>query len=309
MRAKNEFGCSPEDLKKLNYLSARNPHHRGFSPMKLYLKTEAKYLGGKRRQEKIQKRQKRDQESIDYKKSKMDKWLGVKFREVDKLIQHFILGDFMSGKNTKMKLRDVKARNRARERVIRILNECPRAHPDAAFQFCLNYPMGGPTEFRELKDKVRAAFRLEGRRIFRYASEKRPYGLVIKDNLRGTPLESDCHEYLQQDASAVVHSHLIKLCDDKTAKEIMQHSVMREFISTSLPEDRVAEKMLKAWRESSARRVELESALHARCLDRYAASYVCERYVYGVDDDLGRVLSKIEEIEDESDWKASWSDY
>jgi len=274
--------------------------------MKLYLKIEAKYLGGKRRSEKIQKKQKRDQESINYKKGKMDKWLGAKFREVDKFIQHFILGDFMSGRNTKMKLRDVKARNLVRERVIQILNECPLAHPDAAFTFCMNNPMGGPTEFRELKDKIKAAFRLEHRRIFRLADEK-TYG--FKNRLHGTPLETEWREYLQHDASAMVHGHLVKLCDQDTAKAIMRHPILTEHISQSLPEDRVAENMLKAFRESGPRRVKLESALHASGRGSYATSYISERYIYGVDDDLDSVLMKIEELEERSHWKGCWSDY
>ena len=60
---------------------------------------------------------------------------------------------------------------------------------EAAFDFCMSYPDGGPAEFSTAKEKCKTVFRLVGSRIMRLLSRQDRRGL------KNTPLEDVAYVY------------------------------------------------------------------------------------------------------------------
>ena len=81
----------------------------------------------------------------------------------------FMLGDYLrTVGTTRIQRQDVKRRFDVLKRVEDILEICPDAHPEAAFDLCVTQSDAGPVEFRALKDKIRQVFRAESGRILRH---------------------------------------------------------------------------------------------------------------------------------------------
>ena len=107
----------------------------------------------------------------------------------NRVVWNVLLGDYLKCETPQIKLEDVFKRVAVLDRVEEILETCPGAHPEAAFDFCVMHSRSGPAEFQELKQKIRRVFRIEGRRILQHLCP------MEVDLLKGTPLEDavrDC---------------------------------------------------------------------------------------------------------------------
>lgn len=306
--AMSDYGCAHADLGQLAYHSVRNPHHKSWSPMKLYLKAEAKYLGD-RRQEKRDAQKQHRQLKITKKKQTLEKRLGTSLKRMDRVIRYFLLGDYLSKPTgTSMKARDVKARYAALDRVTEILKAHPKAHPGAVFDFCMDYADCGPTEFAELREKIRLVFRLEGHRIFRL-SEVRSKGIdEAKMFLKKTPLGDDFVESLET-SRTLVRTHLARMSDAETASKIMNHaSLVNAELLRDFPEDRIARKVFKTWTRTQRKRQryqELQKALKSAGFS-YARSDIEECYLDG-QIDVEEAVSRVQQIVGHKREREWWS--
>ena len=129
------------------------------------------------------------------------------------------------------------------DRVMQIREACVGAHPDAAFEFCLDYPDGGPLEFQELREKMRSVFRLEGARILYNLPKSK------RESLKETPLADVYAEFEARDARQIVHSHLEKMVGGGTAAEIMAHPACQHRLKIGGFEPSVAQKLVEFWEE------------------------------------------------------------
>ena len=126
-------------------------------------------------------------------------------------------------------------------RVLEILHECPGAHPGAAFDFCVQYPAAGPVEFRELKEKMRRVFRIEGHRIFRHLSHAESLAL------RNTPLQGDVFQ--TEEGRIDIQMHLTEHIDVTLADKIMTHPDSQRYIDCGGEASVLATKLLEFWTE------------------------------------------------------------
>ena len=144
-------------------------------------------------------------------------------------------------------------------RVQRILQHCPRAHPDAVFDFCLQNPKAGPAEFCEEKQKTEQIFRLCGEKIMKYVDDRQfpevPY-------LLDTPLEKEYLDFKERHLR-LIHSNLLKYVDSDTADEMMIEPDSRRQIRYGNHEPQVAQKLVEAW--------------NARCLAETTRQYEAVR--------------------------------
>ena len=108
----------------------------------------------------------------------------------NRVVWTVLLGDYLTCETPKIKLEDVFKRVAVLDRVEEILETCPGAHPEAAFDFCVMHSRSGPAEFQELKQKIRTVFRIEGRRILQHLCP------MEMDLLKGTPLEDEAREFV-----------------------------------------------------------------------------------------------------------------
>jgi len=280
-RAMTDYGCTHADLSVLDYESQPNPVDPKGRPMKLYLKAEAEYLGNKRREMQLEEKAKRELGAIIGKKSALEMRLGTNLGKMDRLIRHFLLGDYLSkGAETKTSQEDVEARYAALPRVVEILKTCPGAHPEAAFTFCLDHPTDGPAEFQALKEKVRAVFRLEGARIF----HKLPYPEHIQFYIMGTPLEDVYEEFLNRDSRAIVRGHLLKWCSEQTADQIISYPACQSRLDRRDDEEMTAKSLMEFWNEKDdrAKRMErLKAEFELRKVLWPPECQLCEMYVNG----------------------------
>lgn len=236
--AKKTFYCTEDDLKTLN----KSTDHELSSP--LYIAAEVAYLGSigngmyvkpslketrfevmyilrhyaeirpsipkaqylrieqqkkKERQEQIEKA------TMEYKMA-LVKMKVLSRRDLDPVVLHFLLGDFLSkGNGTVISMEDFEKRWSVLDRVEAILRECKFVHLEGAFTFCLEFPNGGPQEFQILKEKMQMVFRFFGKLIFYHASGPCPYE---SRRYEGTPLIEDYMEYERFYAKEILHNHL-----------------------------------------------------------------------------------------------------
>ena len=128
-------------------------------------------------------------------------------------------------------------------RVQKILQHCPRAHPDAAFDFCLQNPKAGPTEFCEEKQKMEQIFRLCGERIMKFVD-----GRVFPEvpYLLDTPLEEEYLDFKERHLR-LIHSNLLNYVDSDTANAMMIQPDSQRHIRYGHHEPQVAQKLVEAW--------------------------------------------------------------
>jgi len=286
------YGCVDEDLEKLPHQTMQIPCHGSSLSIKLYPKVRAWCLGYKRRarerRERATERAEREEqlrkERIDKLRKKrrlIEKQLRTDLKKMDRVILRFLLGDYLSKlRGTRTKGIDVKACYAALGRVKEILKACPRAHPGAVFDFCVAHPHGGPTEFAELRDKIRRVFQLEGDRIFRLSGIRSEGVWAVKSSLEKTPLKADFDEHLQTSRS-IVRSHLVRLADAETADKIMKRASLIDTELTDLSEERVAQKLYEIWTWESKRSQKHEKALKSENLRFASRDHIVSRCMGG----------------------------
>lgn len=124
---KSFFGYTVADLAEINpgwkeFCTARGYARKAAN---MYLFAEVLYLAKRRR------------------KVNLEKATGVALKNVDPVVRHFILGDYLKDISTeKWKEQFYCARRRclALGRVTEILQSCKRAHPKAVIDFCVENP-------------------------------------------------------------------------------------------------------------------------------------------------------------------------
>ena len=83
----------------------------------------------------------------------------------------FLLQDYLKEWKPATKLEDVWERWQVFPRVQEILDNCPGARPDAAFDFCLRYHRAGAAEFLHAKSSAQQVFYLFGNKIMGYLKD------------------------------------------------------------------------------------------------------------------------------------------
>jgi len=194
------LGCDWHEMNTLNY-KLRQPRGSSVEPgPRLYLYAEMKFLAERKKIRELEKQS------------------GIRLKHIDPVIRHFLLGDYLRCDDETDTIETVLKRCRVLERVTEIAKFCDRAHPGAAFDFCLSNPTkAGVKEFQELKEKMNLAFHLERGRIFRSLNLHKQFEL-----LRNSALRNDYLEYWSRDWLGLVRVHLTKQVSRKTADEIMR---------------------------------------------------------------------------------------
>lgn len=173
--ATNFFGCKLVELKRLNFTT------RKLQPqVKLYLRAEVKYLTEIRKVKELEEK------------------AGIQLKSVDPVLRHFLLGSYLQRETVEDSLEVVLKRCSVLDRVTEIVKTCKKAHPGAAFDFCLDNPESGPKEFQDLKDKMRLALHIERARIMSEVPEE------YRWRLRNTALEDLYEDFMTHDWRSLV---------------------------------------------------------------------------------------------------------
>jgi len=245
--------CSNSDLAQLQHLSLIDASGRR---VRMFLRGEVRYLRNLRRKEHLERH------------------LAISLKRVNWKIRRYLLGDYLT-QLTKCEtpLERIEQRRCVLSRVKKILKKCPRAHPDAAFDFCVAHPGAGHTEFRILKDKLRQVFRLEGRRILANLPKDE------REKLKDGPLADVLNDFEQRDSDELVRCYLRRWFGDETVDTVMVDPAWRRRPWAVGPEDRVASELKEFWSEKMKRRDELTAALMKRNLSLPENCQHCMDYV------------------------------
>ena len=153
-------------------IRTRQGHHP-----RLFFLAETKYYGEVRKAMYAKEREQNGlvQNILNKRRQILLRSLGLtpaEFVSADKrLAMIFLLKDYLKEWKPATKLEDVWERCRAFSRVQEILQNCPGARPDAAFDFCMRYPFAGAVEFRHAKSSAQQVFHLFGDRIMGYLKD------------------------------------------------------------------------------------------------------------------------------------------
>jgi len=173
---------------------------------------------------------------------------GVRLGDLDVVVRHFLLRDYMRCDAAGDALEIVLKRCRVLDRVTEIVRTCPGAHPEAAFEFCVDHPHAGAEEFRELKEKMQRVFRLEGARIL----DALP--IHCRRLLTETVLKDEYEDLRFQDRKAIVRRHLLSVVNEQTADMIMNHPVCRRHLDAGCDESKIAANLMNFWRTKDDKR-------------------------------------------------------
>ena len=223
-------------------------------------------------------------------KAELEAEMQVNLEELDPFWCHFLLRDYLSLLPT-ITLEAACERVRVYDRARQIRAECVTAHPEAAIDFCLEHPEGGPDEFRQLKEKILSVFELEGARILYNIPREKRY------DLQETSLADVFAEFQKRDSKTLIRSHLEKLVGSKVAAEIMEHPSCELRLDIGGFEPKVAEKLAEFWKEKDdvekrTRRVKEALQLHGQSFREDC--FLCEDYVNGdLDCDVEDVVAAV----------------
>ena len=247
-RAVQEFHCKNRDLAWLR--SKEKILNRFGYRSKLYLLAEVKHLGQVRRE--MDRRAQAEKElkqrpTLIKRRRILLKTLNLtptEFAEEDKRIAMiFLLGDYLRRWQPKTKLQDVQERWKVFPRVQEILQNCPEAHPDAAFDFCMRYRHAGSAEFLHAKKSVQQVFHLFGDRIMSCLESTLHFDLR---HMLDTPLENE-YVHFRGRYKREIRFNLLKCVSPVIADEIMIHPISQKHIQQGRHEPEVANRLLEAW--------------------------------------------------------------
>ena len=207
--------------------------------------------------------------------------------ERERTLKIFFARDFVAPNAGKVRWREIRARWKALPRVRDILNACPGAHPAAAIDFCVTHPDAGPVEFQELKRKMQAVFRLEGRRILHRLKDSERRALVK------TPLEDDYNAFASADPRKLIRGYLLQKVQPSLADKIMRHAKSQTRILYGGEESEIARKLLFFWKDrhrETRRRARVTRALAAVGLPMSDRIWEIQLYIKGEVDLPMRVI-------------------
>ena len=296
--------CNEPDLQHLHFKLRNPPVAEEELDQRLYLAAEVRYVSQVVRIEE----EKRKQEALHQKLLRRKRQLlaqlhmtNAQFARGNRILWNVLLGDYLKFEVPQTRLSSVLERFAVLNRAKEILKANPYAHPEAAFDFCLTNPKGGPTEFRELKTKTLLVFRVEGWRIFQHLTDLEMTRLI------NTPLEEEARKLGRWEATpsrglgrgrvsrALVRHHLLEQVGKGLVEEILVHPHCQRHFEAGKNESTIAQEMLDCWggiSDQNDRRVRMEKAFVSRGLPLPKDSIRCAWYVeHKVDYDLDELVS------------------
>ena len=275
------YRCKEEDLKRLSHVEAKKLNDNDFRTH--YLTAEVRHLGDIREAEAMKKRSEMEEKrrkTLMKRRQETLKRLCIAKREFtsenNKILMIFLLGDYLKQSHPHVCLAEIKTRRAAMSRVREIMRICHRAHPGAAFDFCVQYPKAGPAAFQALKDKMKRVFRIEGHRIFGHLTRSERLALW------GTPLQEDVFQ--SEEGKSMIRRYLTASVDSAEADAIMEHPDSQRRINRGGDASDVATKLLLFWSErycpeKRSRRLAAAFAERGRAVPLDMAQ--CQKYISG----------------------------
>lgn len=292
-KAIGTYDLSSKALEILNCVVKKTPlgeYEEG--KMSLYVHEEVRLLRRWPEKRRKMERTERQNELMRRKNDLVTKY-NVVLEELNPILRIFLFGDFLTSRNPKTKKEDVEIRCSVLDRVLQILKEDPRAHPEAAFQFCSKYPKANANDFLDLKQKMSSVFYIHGIKILHYL----PVPELKK--LEKSPLKDVYKIFKERDRRALIHGHLMKHVNLETADSILNHPACQTRISRNEDEEKIAEKLFAFWKEKddiATRKTRLHETMEREGLQISWKRQLedCDLYVSGLlDCDVDEVVAKI----------------
>lgn len=264
------FGCTEADFCFLNSCTLYYP--KIDRTVRLFLGAEVEILGNRRNQ-KIWKSERRKR------KIEVQSLLGHGLSKLDPILRVFLFGDyFKQGEPLKTTRKDIKRRIRVLDRFRAIRKACKHAHPEAIFNFCIQYPKGTVEDFKSLKTKTKQVFEQFGNRIMRYLTKKE------RDGLLKTPLKDVVQRFEDRNKRDLILAHLENIVPSDLAREIMKSKACQARMHREDDEAIIAKKLFQFWKEKDdfrSRKEKLESAFREKEMNSDGFSVPQSKYCLG----------------------------
>lgn len=234
---KKTYKCSDSDLSTLNHCILYYPKTK--KTVKFYLGAEVRCLSESMHETTWKMRVKR-------KRKEVEDALDIPLKKLNRVLRSFTIEDYTQPiGDVKFTLTDIEQRYAVYNRVKQMRKECPLAHPQALFDFCIRYPKGTASDFQELKEKIRQVFYLEGDRIIRMIAKKE------REKLLETPLKDIVESFESRDKRGNVKRYLERWVSREMAERIVDDPACQMRLEREENEFETAQKLLQFWNEKN----------------------------------------------------------